>query len=137
MSTLTAAVYGSMTCPGCGVAYPEPHGPECRHCGPSLGWPGASELATLRAQLAASERESRLLADRHASDIQALAAQLAEVTAQRDALLTTPSADAELAGMRALRNTHRTVSGDYSREQARACWDAMQRAAIDAARSKT
>ncbi len=36
-----------------------------------------------------------------------------------------PTQDMELAGMRALRNTHRTVSGEYSREQASACWHAM------------
>lgn len=43
-------------------------------------------------------------------------------------LTDAPTKAMELAGMRALRNTHRTVSGEYSREQARACWDAMTRA---------
>lgn len=41
------------------------------------------------------------------------------------AITEEPSAEMELAGMRALRNTLPTVSGAYSREQARACWDAM------------
>ena len=48
----------------------------------------------------------------------------AAVAAARERL-TRPTEAMELAGMRALRNTHRTVSGEYSREQARACWDAM------------
>lgn len=49
------------------------------------------------------------------------------VAAEREACAK-PTEAMELAGMRALRNTHRTVSGEYSREQARACWDAMVRA---------
>jgi hypothetical protein len=42
---------------------------------------------------------------------------------------TAPTEAMELAGMRALRNTYRTATGEYSREQARACWDAMVAAA--------
>lgn len=51
----------------------------------------------------------------------------AAVAAEREACAK-PTEAMELAGMRALRNTYRTVSGEYSREQARACWDAMVRA---------
>lgn len=36
-----------------------------------------------------------------------------------------PTAEMEIAGMRALRKNRRTVTGAESREQARACWDAM------------
>lgn len=51
----------------------------------------------------------------------------AAVAAERERWAA-PTEDMERAGMRALRNTYRTVSGEYSREQARACWDAMIRA---------
>lgn len=36
-----------------------------------------------------------------------------------------PTQEMEIAGMRALRKTYRTVTGAESRQQARACWDAM------------
>lgn len=51
----------------------------------------------------------------------------AAAAAEREACAA-PTEAMELAGMRALRNTPRTVSGQASREQARACWDAMIRA---------
>jgi deoxyribodipyrimidine photolyase len=78
-----------MTCPGCGATYPEPHGPDCRHCGPGLGWPGAAELATLRAQLAELRAELLREHEDHAQtviDAADVLRELREVTAQRDAL---------------------------------------------------
>lgn len=48
-----------------------------------------------------------------------------------------PTEAMELAGMRALRSLPRTVSGEASREQARACWEAMRAAAKDWERTST
>lgn len=39
--------------------------------------------------------------------------------------MDSPTEEMELEGMRGLRSKPHTVSGQCSREQARACWDAM------------